>query len=149
MAGKETNKLFKGALILTFAGVLSKILSAGHRIPLQNLTGDVVVYMYHHVYPILGMATDLDLYGFPSAVSIMVSDVKSEGKGISFLVFYMPVFLILLIMNGIFFLILFLNAHHIAKWIEDPSLASSYRVASFIFLFIPFIALLRGSFKGI
>lgn len=148
MAGKETNKLFKGALILTFAGVLSKILSAGYRIPLQNLTGDVGFYMYQQVYPILGMATVLALYGFPSAVSKMVSDVKSEGKGISFLGFYMPVFLILLSMNGIFFLILFLNAHHIAEWIGDSSLASSYRVASFIFLFIPFIALLRGVFQG-
>src|SRR5699024_10487474 len=83
----ETNKLFKGALILTFAGVLSKILSAGYRIPLQNLTGDVGFYMYQQVYPILGMATVLALYGFPSAVSKMVSDVKSEGKGISFLGF--------------------------------------------------------------
>src|SRR5699024_12360692 len=90
----------------------------------------------------------LALYGFPSAVSKMVSDVNSEGKGISFLGFYMPVFLILLSMNGIFFLFLFLNAHHIAEWIADTSLTSSYGETSFIFLLIPIIELMRRGFKG-
>lgn len=148
MAGDRTNKLFKGALILTFAGVLSKILSAGYRIPLQNLTGDVGFYIYQQVYPIVGMATVLALYGFPSAISKLVGDLKGEGKEVSFPSFYVPIFFILLSVNGIFFLVLFLNAYKFAAWIGDSHLIASYKMASFIFLFIPFVALLRGVFQG-
>lgn len=92
MNENETNKLVKGALLLMLAGLISKVLSAGYRVPLQNLTGDIGFYIYQQVYPILGIALMLALYGFPSAVSKMTVELKAAGKSLSIRSFYIPVF---------------------------------------------------------
>lgn len=148
MDGKDTNQLVKGALLLTLAGLISKLLSAGYRIPLQNLTGDLGFYIYQQVYPLLGIALVLSLYGFPSAISKMTVELKNGGKNLSFKSFYVPVFFLLLAINGVIFLFLYFNAHQIAVWIGDPNLLNTYKYAAFVFLFIPFTALIRGVFQG-
>ncbi|MBY7141632.1 polysaccharide biosynthesis protein [Virgibacillus sp. NKC19-3] len=148
MDRNETNTLVKGALLLTIAGLISKILSAGYRIPLQNMTGDIGFYIYQQVYPILGIALVLALYGFPSAISKMTVDLKAEGRIPSFTRFYIPIFIILCGINGVVFLSLFVYAPLLAKWVGDVNLADTYRFAAFVFLFIPFAALLRGVFQG-
>src|SRR5690625_3214637 len=95
MGGNESIKLMKGALLLTLAWIISKVLSAGYRIPLQNLTGDIGFYIYQQVYPLLGMAMVLGLYGFPSAISKLTVDLRAEGNEVSFRIFYNTVFIIL------------------------------------------------------
>ncbi|GAB3054594.1 putative polysaccharide biosynthesis protein [Virgibacillus ainsalahensis] len=148
MRENESNRLVKGALLLTLAGLVSKILSAGYRIPLQNLTGDVGFYIYQQVYPILGIVMVLSLYGFPSAISKMAVDLQAAGKSLSFKGFYIPVFLILLIINGALSLFLLFNADELARWVGDYRLSKSYQLAGFAFLLVPFSALLRGAFQG-
>ncbi|WP_099158892.1 putative polysaccharide biosynthesis protein [Virgibacillus ndiopensis] len=148
MDGNESNKFVKGALLLTLAGLISKVLSAGYRIPLQNLTGDIGFYIYQQVYPILGMALVLSLYGFPSAISKMTVDLKAQGINISFRNFYVPIFSILFCINGAIFIFLLFNADSIAVWVGDANLANIYRFAAFIFLLLPFSALIRGVLQG-
>lgn len=148
MNGKKSNPLVKGALILTIAGVLSKILSAGYRIPLQNITGDIGFYIYQQVYPILGMAMMLALYGFPSAISKLGADIQAKGENVSFRHFYVPLFFILLTINGIIFIILFSSAEILATYIGDEQLYPIYQLTAFVFLLVPFLALLRGGFQA-
>ncbi|WP_339230727.1 polysaccharide biosynthesis protein [Oceanobacillus sp. FSL K6-2867] len=148
MNENETNKLVKGALLLMLAGLISKVLSAGYRVPLQNLTGDIGFYIYQQVYPILGIALMLALYGFPSAVSKMTVELKAAGKSLSIRSFYIPVFLLLTAFNGAIFLFLLLNADSIAEWVGDSHLKHTYRLAAFAFLLVPFTALLRGVYQG-
>src|SRR5690625_6708399 len=73
---RNKNHFFKGAFLLTYASLLSKVLSALYRIPLQNLAGDVGFYTYQQIYPFLGMAMILALYGFPAAVSRFIASQK-------------------------------------------------------------------------
>ncbi|WP_246206684.1 putative polysaccharide biosynthesis protein [Virgibacillus ihumii] len=147
MNGSDTNKLVKGALLLTLAGVISKLLSAGYRIPLQNLTGDVGFYIYQQVYPILGIALVLSLYGFPSAVSAMAAAYGTRGSD-TVKQFYIPVFLLLFSGCLAVFVLLFFNADLLANLAGDKRLEQVYRIASFAFLLVPFSALLRGIFQG-
>lgn len=148
MANNERGQLVKGALLLTLAGLISKVLSAGYRIPLQNLTGDFGYYMYQQVYPLLGIVLILSLYGFPSAISKITVELKATGKSASLRSFYVPIFIVMLALNGCIFLILYLNADSIAKLVGDEHLTSSYQFIAFTFLFIPFTSLLRGVFQG-
>jgi O-antigen/teichoic acid export membrane protein len=148
MVENESNRLVKGALLLTFAGLISKILSAGYRIPLQNLTGDIGFYIYQQIYPILGMVVILSLYGFPSAISKMIVDLDENGKKPSLTGFYLPIFSLLSVINGMIFLFLFFNAELVANWVGDESLTESYQAAAFAFLLVPFTSLLRGVFQG-
>jgi len=148
MEENESKKLLKGALVLTLAGLISKVLSASYRIPLQNLTGDIGFYIYQQVYPILGIVMVLSLYGFPQAISKMAADVSREEKKISFKYFVIPVFSVLFLVCGAAFLFLYFNAEEIARWVGDYRLKNTYQLGAFTFLFIPFLSLLRGIFQG-
>lgn len=148
MSSNVSKQLVKGAFVLTLAGIISKILSAGYRIPLQNITGNIGFYIYQQVYPLLGMAMVLALYGFPAAVSKLTADMKAGGYNLSVREFYGPVFLILLMVNGLFFLFLYVKADAIARWVGDMKLLRTYQTAAFVFLLIPFSSLLRGVFQG-
>ncbi|MYL59119.1 oligosaccharide flippase family protein [Virgibacillus halodenitrificans] len=148
MGVNKTNKLVKSALLLTAGGLISKVLSAGYRIPLQNLTGDIGFYIYQQIYPILGIALMLSLYGFPSAISKMAVEWKQTGKKLTFKTFHLPILFILLCINGSLFLFLLLNADLLAAWVGDERLADIYRFGAFTFLVIPFTALLRGMFQS-
>lgn len=148
MVDNETNQLVKGALLLTIAGIISKILSASYRIPLQNLTGDFGFYIYQQVYPLLGIILIFSLYGFPSAISKLSVELRAAGKSTSLKQFYLPVFLLMLLINGVLFLVLYINAPAIAGLIGDVKLTRAYQLAAFTLLLIPFSSLLRGVFQG-
>lgn len=145
---KQVNRFLSGALILTIAGVLSKILSAFYRIPLQNLTGDLGFYSYQQVYPILALVMIVSLYGFPVAISRMVSKELQIQQGLSFTRFILPVFIGLSFFAFLFSLSLWFLASYIAEAMSDPYLARPIRWSASLFLFLPFLSLLRGLAQG-
>lgn len=148
MAENQTNNLVKGAFLLTLAGLISKVLSAGYRIPLQNLTGDIGFYVYQQIYPLLGMVIILSLYGFPSAISKITAEMSEDGKNHSLRSFYLPLLLIMIGISGGLFILLYTSAQTVAIAIGDEGLETTYQLAAFAFLLIPVTSLLRGSFQG-
>src|SRR5690625_5275440 len=148
MGNSEADGLVKGALILTLAGLISKILCAGFRIAIQNLTMYLWFYVYQQVYPLLGMMVILSLYGLPSAISKMTAELEGQGKGISIKGFYFPVFIIMFMINGFLFLLLYFGAPTITSLIGDKNLIGAYQLVAFSFLLVPFTSLLRGVFQG-
>ena len=56
MNNEGTMKSFmKGAVLLTIAGFIVKLLSAVYRVPFQNLVGDQGFYIYQQVYPFVAI----------------------------------------------------------------------------------------------
>lgn len=146
--GSEKRGWLRGAFLLTIAGLISKVLSAGYRVPLQNLTGDVGFYVYQQVYPLLGMALVLSLYGFPSAVSKITADANKKSLAITWKNFYLPLFFILFILISIVSVLLFTFSEHLAQWVGDTGLTTAYRLIALSLFTIPFTSLLRGVFQG-
>lgn len=144
----KTKNMVTGALLLTFAGLISKVLSAGYRIPLQNLTGDFGFFVYQQIYPLIGIIMILSLYGFPVAVSTLVVGMKQKGYQLIYKTFYMPLLIVLYVINGTVFLTIFLLASPLANWIGMAELARAFQLVSFAFLLIPILTLLRGAFQG-
>ncbi len=140
MTNSSPSSVMRGAMILTLAGLIGKVISAGYRVPLQNITGDLGFYIYQQVYPILGIALILALYGFPAAVS----KLASEHKEVSLL----TVVTVLFIICGFLFSIGYTQADEIAIIMGDPKLVPSLQAAFFVFLFVPFLSVLRGNFQG-
>jgi O-antigen/teichoic acid export membrane protein len=148
MTKHPSRSFLKGAFILSLAGLISKIISAGYRIPLQNLTGDYGFYIYQQVYPILGIALILSLYGFPAAISKVVSELISRKKELSISSFFFPVFGWLMAAGGFIFLIGYFQSPWIASVMGDEKLTPSLRAAFAVFLLVPFVSILRGVFQG-
>lgn len=148
MTKHPSRSFLKGAFILSFAGLISKIISAGYRVPLQNLTGDYGFYIYQQVYPILGIALILSLYGFPAAISKVVSELISRQTNLSVPSFLFPVFGWLMAAGGLIFLFGYVQSPWIASIMGDEKLITSLRAAFAVFLLVPFVSILRGVFQG-
>lgn len=140
------NQLIQGALILTIAGIISKVLSAFYRIPIQNLTGDVGFYLYQQIYPFIATVIILTLYSFPAAISKMGAAMGDKRH--HFRYFVLPNIIILFILNGLFALIMILFAPLLANLSGEADLLLAYRNIAICFLFVPLVALFRGLFQA-
>ena len=49
---KSNRQMMQGALVLSLAAFIAKILSAVYRVPFQNMVGNTGFYVYQQVYPI-------------------------------------------------------------------------------------------------
>src|SRR5699024_38335 len=103
---EKANDIMQGALVLTVAGIVGKILRATYRFRVEKLTGDMGYYIYQQVYPLIGIGMILALYGFPQAVSKLTAERKKLGLSNAIQQFYLPVVLILFGLNIIFAIIL-------------------------------------------
>lgn len=139
----------KGALLLTVAALLVKILSAIYRVPYQNLVGDQGFYVYQQVYPFISFFVVWTSSGFAVAISKMLADIEGRGgtveekRSVSRIIFYYLAALAL-----IFFCLLFFGAQPLANLMEDPQLAGLLQVGSFITLCMPLLAVLKGNFQS-
>lgn len=148
MEAKKYSAFWHGAVILTAAGLITKILSAFYRIPYQNIAGDIAFYTYQQVYPIYGLCLTFAVYGFPAVISKMIAEQKEDGKeervkDILSVSFWFLTFLCIIV-----FLFLFVASHFVARMMGDEQLYRIIRVSSFCFLFLPFISMVRGYFQG-
>ena len=73
MKNEQVKKTMKGALILSIASLIAKILSAVYRIPFENIVGNTGFYVYQQVYPIYGIGVAFALTGFPVYISKLVA----------------------------------------------------------------------------
>src|SRR5690625_4095053 len=141
-------RIVHGALLLTVAGLLSKILSALYRIPLQNLTGDIGFYIYQQVYPFIAAVTIVTLYGFPAAIAKITAEAIHERTSLTTKTFYGPILFLLVLLNGSFFILFYMFAFYISELVGDVHLTPSYRLIGILFLFVPLLALFRGVYQG-
>lgn len=144
----QSKAIVRGALTLTIAALITKILSAIYRIPFQNIVGDVGFYIYQQVYPFYGVALVLCTYGFPVIISKLYSERKNRNDHVGTwqLMFVSMVFIFLC--GLIAFFILYYGAEWIAAEMNDSNLSVLIKVVSIVFLIIPFSAVLRGYFQG-
>ncbi|HHY75102.1 MAG TPA: polysaccharide biosynthesis protein [Bacillus bacterium] len=140
-------QILKSALILTIAGVITKILSAAYRIPFQNIAGDIGFYIYQQVYPFYGIALILSTYGFPVVISKIIAEVKERKESEASHVMVVSFVFLSLFFIGLF-LLLYTGAEKIASVMGDLELSIPLKVVSFSLLFIPILSVLRGFFQG-
>lgn len=77
---QEGNRFIKGALVLTVAGIIVKVLGAVYRIPLYSILGDVGMGLFMAVYPVYSMMLSISTAGVPVAVSKLVAERLARGN---------------------------------------------------------------------
>lgn len=145
MAHKEMKTMMRGALVLTIASFVAKILSAVYRVPFQNIVGDEGFYVYQQIYPIYGIAMTLALTGLPQFLSKIVAEQPDETSEKNILQQLFPLVVFIAISCWLFFLY---GSHFIAHLMGDMELIPLIRVVSFAFLLVPIAAFYRGQFQG-
>ncbi|GAM11943.1 putative polysaccharide biosynthesis protein [Mesobacillus selenatarsenatis] len=144
----DSKELMKGAMILTMAALVTKILSAVYRVPFQNIVGDIGFYIYQQVYPFFGIVMVLSTYGFPVVISKLYTEQQAAGNtGRADRL--LAISLVFLSMVGLlFFLFFYFGSGWIAEKIGDPELKPLFKVVSVPFLIFPFTSVFRGYFQG-
>ncbi|MTD39963.1 oligosaccharide flippase family protein [Erwinia sp. CPCC 100877] len=145
MAHREMRSMMQGALVLTIASFIAKILSAVYRVPFQNLVGDEGFYVYQQVYPIYGIAITLALTGLPQFISKIVAEQKEPSAQKKIL---QQLFPFVFITAGILWAFFFFGSQTIAGLMGDVRLTSLIQVVSFTFLLVPVLSFYRGNFQG-
>ena len=139
-------RFMKGASILTIAAIVVKLLGAVYRVPFQNLVGDKGFYIYQQVYPFIGIFIVWTSYGFSVAVSKLLAGSRSPGEAKAMM---RVAFTYLVLLSLTFFVLLTLFAPFFARSMGDPYLASLLRAGAYIVLFMPALAVLKGSFQSV
>ena len=145
---KNDNKLsviMKGAMILSIASLISKVLSAVYRVPFQNLVGNIGFYVFQQVYPIYGIGMVLALSGMPIIISRLIAEQETTLQKKALL---RQLFIVLSIFGGLIFIICQIKATSIAALMGDIRLDSLIRAVSWMFLMMPILACLRGYFQA-
>lgn len=68
------NRFLKGAMILTLAGIIVKIIGAFSKVLLARILGGEGIGLYQMAYPIYQIIVSLATAGLPVAISIMIAD---------------------------------------------------------------------------
>ena len=146
MADQWNMKTFmKGASILTISAIIVKLLGAVYRVPFQNLVGDKGFYIYQQVYPFIGIFIVWTSYGFAVAVSKLLAGSKSRGEARAMM---RVAFIYLVFLSLSFFVSTNTFAPFFARSMGDPYLVSLLRAGAYIVLFMPALAVLKGSFQS-
>ena len=145
MAHKELRTMLQGAMVMTVASFIAKLLSAVYRVPFQNLVGDEGFYVYQQVYPIYGIAMTLALSGLPQFISKVVAEQKEASDKKLVLQRLFPFVSTVSVLSFAFF---FLGSDWLAGLMGDPGLSSLIQVVSVTFLLVPFLSFYRGNFQG-
>lgn len=138
----------KGALLLTVAALLVKIMSAVYRVPYQNLVGDQGFYVYQQVYPFISFFVVWTSSGFAVATSKMLADLDARERLAQRHAIMRVMFYYLTVLSVFFFSVLFFGANYFAEVMHDPQLAPLLKMGSFVTLCMPVLALLKGSFQS-
>lgn len=144
----SSNQFLKGAMVLTVAALVTKILSAVYRVPFQNIVGDIGFYIYQQVYPFYGIAIALSTYGFPVIISKLVAEKLENEDEEGAKKVAVTSFLFLCIVGLSWFLIVYFGAGVIARWMGDPLLKPLIQVISLSFLLLAPLSVLRGYYQG-
>ncbi|WGN90494.1 putative polysaccharide biosynthesis protein [Ligilactobacillus faecis] len=145
MKNEQVKKTMKGALILSVASLIAKILSAVYRIPFENIVGNTGFYVYQQVYPLYGIGMTFALTGFPVYISKLVAEKRSEAEKLRLV---QQLFVILCVFSVLTFSGLRIFAPLIAKAMGDLKLAELIKSVAWMLLFMPFLAVGRGYYQG-
>ncbi len=130
------SKLAKGALFVTIATLIVKILSIVYKIPYQNITGDKGFYIYQQMYPFFALVVASAHFAIPLAISD--SKRKEEVMGASF-------YLLIIFSLFMSLMIIVLNPF-LGKVLGDTLLSPLFYPLIPLLLLLPMVAIIRGYF---
>ncbi|MBP1907360.1 O-antigen/teichoic acid export membrane protein [Paenibacillus turicensis] len=146
---KRSSGLLKGAVVLTAAAIITKLLGTLQKIPLQNIGGDSVFGIYNTVYPFYNVAIIIATAGFPTAIAKFVAERELAQNGQGQCQVLSLATWVLVILGSLSAITLYLGAPLISVLIGTKSIIPALQACAPALLFVPLSAGLRGYFQGL
>ena len=78
---KLKNNLLKGAIVLSFGGIITKVIGAIYRVPLTNLLGADGIGIYQMAFPTYCILLTLSSTGVPNGISKLIAEGE-DGESV-------------------------------------------------------------------
>lgn len=144
------NILIKGTFILTFTGIITRIIGFYNRIFLTNLIGAKELGIYQLILPIYMLAFALSVSGNESALTKLVSETSSKNDYQKCKMYWKVSFVYCLLKSLCISALIFMNS----KWIcmnilNSPECEKCLRIISFGIPFMSMKGTIHGFFLGL
>lgn len=140
------NQLVKGTLILTAAGVITRLIGFGYRIFLAGTLGETRLGIYQMIFPVYSLCFTLYAAGIQTAVSQMISHESQKAHGGIIKSGILLSLTIALCLSGIVWKLSDLIS---ASFLGVNETAPLLRILAVIFPFCGITAVINGYFYGI
>lgn len=144
-------KFLKGALILTVAGIIVKLIGSVNRIFLSRLLGGEGIGLYQMAYPIYLLALSVSSAGIPVAISILVAEkvALQDYRGAN-RVFRISLS-VLTVTGLIFSVLLYFGAGWLIEnhYVRDPRAYYAIAALAPAIFFVTILSSYRGYFQGL
>ena len=149
----KKNPLLTGTLILTFAGLLTRVMGFFYKIYLSNTMTTETLGLYQMIFPVYGICFTLYASGIQTAISQLVANYPSSSKaGVSrhqknilrtgiFLSVSIALFLSFLVYTG--------SDYIATRFLMEPRCSHSLRILSVVFPFCGITACINGYYYGL
>ena len=152
----KKNSFMEGTIIATLAIVVVKILGMLYVIPFYSIVGSGGGALYSYAYNIYLIFLGISSAGLPSAISKIISEYNTLGDKNAKNIAYKEAKKIILIFASISFILLFIFAPSIAKFIiGDISGGNTIEDVAFVIrcvspaiLVVPFLSITKGYLQG-
>ena len=144
------NRFLKGAMILTIAGVIVKIIGAFSKVLVARILGGEGIGLYMMAYPIYQIIVSISAAGIPGAISIMIAE-KLANRDMRGVQQVFNVSLRVLTLVGIIFSVgLYASAEWLIKWniITDSRALIPIQLLSPAIIAVTILSCFRGYFQG-
>jgi len=140
------NRFLKGAMILTLAGIIVKVIGAFSKVLIARILGGEGIGLYMMAYPIYQIIVSISAAGIPVAISIMIAEklANDDMRGVQ------QVFSVSLRVLAILGLVFSLALYGSAQWLVDNQIITDPRALIAIQLLSPaiFVVTILSCFRG-
>ena len=143
------NKLLRGAVVLSLAGIICKVIGVLYRIPLANLLGTAGMSAYQMAFPVYTLLLVVSSAGMPAAVSRLTAARAARGDMPGARQVLRAASISLFAVGVVGGAALFALSGVLADSLMMPSAKWSFAAISPSLLFVALIAALRGYFQGL
>lgn len=150
-SNQKTDSFLRGALILTVAGVVVKIIGSVNRILLSRLLGGEGIGLYQMAYPLYLLALSISSAGIPVAISIVVAEKAAQEDWLGARRVFRISLYFLIVTGVLFSLTMAWGAQWLIQeeWVRDPRAYWSLAALAPAILFVTIISSYRGYFQGL
>jgi stage V sporulation protein B len=144
----QKHSLLKGALILSVAGVIVKIIGAIYRIPLANIIMSEGMGYYQTAYPIYIFLLTISTTGIPTAISKLVSERIALGDMREAHRVFKVSFVALFTIGILSSVALFGGAKVLVELLGNSNAYYAMLAVAPALFFVPLMSAFRGYFQG-
>ena len=139
--------LIKGAVILSLAGVICRLLGVLFRIPLSNIVGNYGIGLYQLVFPLYSLLLIVSSAGIPVALSKMIARVRDDRRQTKQI--FVNALIVLSVSGTVITTVFLALARPLAAWQGKPEIWPLDLAIAPAVWFVCVISAYRGYFQGL